>query len=84
MLKRLGYCVGMKTNLIEWMLKVAKEETVTNPQNSSETIIEKTWSGTLRDIVNFEGALNGWNVRVVYNSRIGGQGVHSFHAWRWA
>lgn len=72
----------MNTRLIEWMMKRANRNTFVNPENPSEKTEELSWSGTLREIINFRGGIGDWSITVITDTKVGGHAKTSFHAWR--
>jgi len=66
------------------LIKEAKRETVTNPANPAEVIEEITLRKNLRGVLNFEGKVGGWSVKVTTDIRPGGHCATVLHGWRWA
>jgi hypothetical protein len=71
-------------NLVKWMMSKASKAVHVNPENTAEKVEEMTWIGNLRNIVNFEGAVDGWSVKVTTDAKPGGHCATNLTAWRWA
>jgi len=64
------------------LMKEAKREVFTNPENPAERVEEMTARKMLRGVLNFEGKVDGWNVKVTTDIKVGGHCATILHGWR--